>query len=788
MGKVKAKWLFKEWNDKHFFWCAYLNAGFLFLCSALDFKIGIVLLKFLTIFFFIIYMFVGNKIYRWDFEKTVIVFFFLFFSFLLLIHGKARELLGIVALTVLGVYLVKHIKLILYLKKWVVIHRGILAVMLLFLLLSLEVIDSYFMWDARVYYDQMREISEIFNYESSGIYDLFLAGHVSLGYSLWQLFFQLIKEGAISAHLADMCLAVVSVYAYYHILRKVFGNKYNNDILALASVPYAFSPFVLGMTGNINLDNATMYFAVIFIACSMYQYECLELLFAFCFCFTKEPAILYYVAYVFTKIICVFCQDHPFQLKNLVKFGFSNFKNYLYAFPVIILGLLCLLNTQDSWASSNTVLWNNKGFNCFGVNKAVVIMRFRQIFLLNFNWIIWIVIILGILFVYIKRKKIDKKIIEKLLPIFVLGIIVIAFGILYITYTHVRYLIPAVPAFYLAVTMITANWKRTSFYLWNILISVFLFLQCFYTIDPLTANLFPGISIGSRTVSCHHVFDGEAFSDHKFFNDSMIYNRQYVYWQEALRRVLEDAQYKEDMIIVLPDGLGCSKYELFGELSGESCIWNFKNKQFGYLGEDKKILKDDAILNISNVEAVRQGIDGREIKENYLLYIVPGWAEINMDFISDHKIVKEGEVEYKGYRTQYMVMKAQYNLPFENGNYRIIPKLNLSMGLYTDGGKIFLMKGKKSVLLSAIRGKYEIIFEKYQMAIDIPSNIVDINGTIGLWKSNHSDAQKWVLEEVNGYYMICNREYALTYNLMDASIKLSKKTGDENQLWKISTY
>ena len=117
-------------------------------------------------------------------------------------------------------------------KSWLLRNCPIFIILFVFSVLSLEVIDSWIIWDADDYcssaYSTTGNVQGIMRQISEGslksIYDLYLCGHASLGWSLWLILFQLIKEGNAMVQIADITLALISIYAYYQILRKILGG------------------------------------------------------------------------------------------------------------------------------------------------------------------------------------------------------------------------------------------------------------------------------------------------------------------------------------------------------------------------------------------------------------------------------------------------------------------------------------------------------------------------------------------------------------------------------------
>ena len=53
--------------------------------------------------------------------------------------------------------------------------------------------------------------------------------------------------------------------------------------------------------------------------------------------------------------------------------------------------------------------------------------------------------------------------------------------------------------------------------------------------------------------------------------------------------------------------------------------------------------------------------------DRYIIYLIPKWSNVDGEFVSERKILKQGEVEYKGFSLEYMVLDAQ--MPLEDSNY-----------------------------------------------------------------------------------------------------------------------
>lgn len=773
----------------------YLSLFAFIICSATDKSFGIALFKVLAILLFGLFLFRGNSanskdtIQGADFEKSVMVLVVLLFNIFMLQRGKIQghyEVLNIACccvLIIMGIaYFARHYDGI-FIKKWLSENKLILLIILGFVLLSVEVINHWFIWDAWEFYITLSNIFKNFNADFSGIYGLSLCGHISVGYSLWLILFQLFKEGTASVQIADIILAGISIFAYYQILRKILGKRYSNGVLALATAPYAFSPFVMGLVGNLSLDSAIMYFAVIFIACSLYHYECLELIFAFFFCFTKEPAVIFYVAYIIAKIICEYFSENHFHLWKLLKFGFGNIKNYIYALPTILFIVLYKIlqnRGTDGWSSESVSTWDSGGWNCFGIRQDFILAKLKQIFYINFNWLFWILIIVGIIILCVKKFKTKNK--EEygrvLIPLGVMGLSVIIFNCAYITFALPRYIAPLIPVIYLIVAVVFGNINKKFFQALNILLSVLLIIQCFCSVDPVMGKVFPLMKIGDK----EHQVLYETGRQQRFV-DNIVYNRQNMYWSDTIVKILNESGYNGNMLIVRDDSL----YNVLGHWS---ILWDTKKEKLEYYTQEE-LPRNCVWVESCTVAEVDNKLES--VQGNRILYIVPEWEELNEWFVSENKrasknIIKQKEIEYKGFTVRYYVMDITYKFPLMDGDYIVSPKQESTLNLCTASQQHALYLGTDAdpIKLLATKTSYELLFEKYQAALDVPFARYDNNGQVQTYQINHSVAQKWSLEEVDGYYMICWSDYALTYDLDNNFIRLTPKTGNDDQLWSFT--
>ena len=183
-------------------------------------------------------------------------------------------------------------------------HIGLLVVCFLFILLSLETVTEVPVYDGGAYYAwSIRKQAVRFDFSILSIAERSkLATHISVGYGLFTLMGELFSPlNAVGVHLVNILLAVLSIIAFYNLLKALFPTK-DESILTLVAAIYAFSPYLLGMIGTISVDVPGIYFLVIMLYCYVKVYWLLELFFAWSFICTKEPNAVYYT--FFWQVYC----------------------------------------------------------------------------------------------------------------------------------------------------------------------------------------------------------------------------------------------------------------------------------------------------------------------------------------------------------------------------------------------------------------------------------------------------------------------------------------------------
>ena len=495
-------------------------------------------------------------------------------------------------------------------------------IVIIFFIFSVSMLDYVPYNDSACYYSwNIKYLSDMFNFSSINIQWLRLANHLSFGYGLFTLIGELLlPHFTVGVHVVNLFLAVVSIYCYYGILNEICSSK-NKAIEILGTAIFAFTPYLLGLIGEINVDIASIYLFVIFLFCYVKKYYYLTILFGWFFIFTKEPSVIYY---------CFFCAGIVILNIYRKKYNQCVWKLLALITPVVYWGLTFISVKMTGWYWIEN-LWEREGaFNTFGFTETNTILKLKEIFFLNFNWF-YLVLILLIVFSKRTYVKIAEQA-EYYIPLFTCFLGFIIFSIFYITFQHPRYVALGTILLNCIILplFINSSWSVYKTALMNVM-AVLLFVQSFITIDPITIMLFERVNreeTGSNIVNMSYQF---------CFDDSSIYNREYSYYREMIDFILKEFEYNPTMALVFPPAYSTGEQR-------DIMYWNDKEKRVvAGVSEDSfliKFVKADEILST----------DYEKLLFIYPMERIPDYNIITAD--GNREIVREMTYNYRGFKAR----------------------------------------------------------------------------------------------------------------------------------------
>lgn len=359
-------------------------------------------------------------------------------------------------------------------------------------------------------------------------------GHSSHGIAMFVSLFQFFGPGNTALlHLVFLFLTVLGIISLHVIFSEFIGR--NEVDRALFVFLIIFNPLFFSSSIMVSPDFAVLIFFVCFLACFMKKKYILAVFFALLSVFSKETGIMIYIVFVLSYGMVNITRLYRLFVKN--RFELIH-KVLLFLIPAFIFVLYIFINKGRVWGGSATNIPSS-----FKFSSDVFYQRFLQMFVLNFGWIMSMILAAWVLFGK-KALKYDRNSLI-LYALLVTDFIFILFNLFYNTVTHPRYVVLqvffSVLFFCIIVTQGTKNILIRRFFL--ILILVLSFTQSFFTIDPVSKWVFGTFSFGRHEML-------KISDDFSSRCDSMVYNTEFVNINRLLNKVNKSIHLKTTDTII----------------------------------------------------------------------------------------------------------------------------------------------------------------------------------------------------------------------------------------------
>lgn len=454
-------------------------------------------------------------------------------------------------------------------------NKVMLIVLIVIILARLPFINLMQRWDAGEYYYRMGLALDGFSYTSFKEFFSYygLCGHSASFFCLLYMIGEFIfPRQIIGVSIINLIITGIAMWCVYKIIIKITNTSKTK--CAAYTLLISAAPLVYTFTTHLNLDY-TMAMLVIMIVCS-YMYDkplLVGILSIYCFQ-TKENGLVIVAGIALGEIVRHILSDKKQCLKTI----FTDFKLYM-TLGAALIQWGYFSRYGNNWGTigeheaGGLFKWNNNGSECLGVNPSFMLMKFKQQFILNFNWIVIAVIVAGTIYIIINRKYLKNDYKEKLFAVCTLvgaWITHSAFSYLYITGTCSRYnIISDIILYILAVYVIekskdiymnkavvkgsVQNLKQKTI-CGRVLICgwmVILVLECFVTIDPLSKLAFKNVD----GVTMDSLLLTRAIAPITY-GESLIHNTQYHCYDESMDKMLKETDYDPDTtdIVLYNDG------------------------------------------------------------------------------------------------------------------------------------------------------------------------------------------------------------------------------------------
>ncbi len=504
-----------------------------------------------------------------QFFSIVIIFFLIFIGGILDPYSdKTKQKLiiiyGFVMLFSISIMLFRIISKS-FKKKKIVIEWVCVMIIATFIVVSLTRLHSFPLYDGGAYFKACGDIKSYsykFNFTPLPLVDYLLAQHISMGYSIFvligELFTPCLAEGIV---VVNILLAGVSIGCFYRMMKRM---GVNSTMAGLATSCYAFSPFVFGMVQTINTDVPSIWFWIIMIDMLVEGKNILFLCSSWAFVCTKEPNVIVYCFTILGALL--------YEIKEKAKLpSFSKFALYVAA-PIFWL-LYYLAPGRTSYVSSTEGIFNSTGLHTLGFSWANTVEKLKQIFVLNFSWVSVVIILVIVASSVVNKRGGTVSMATVAITFSLFGSL--AFNIFYLDYLHPRYVALASVIFLsLALTMLVlADCVKNSHRVVALsFLLVLLLIQSFCSIDVVSNSINERCNVSeSNTLVTPGI---------QAFNDSLIYNGEWYFFQRNIERALDVAEFSEgDCLVTQP----------FTYCFGDCINWNSHIKRMQTSGNHEYI-------------------------------------------------------------------------------------------------------------------------------------------------------------------------------------------------------
>lgn len=417
-------------------------------------------------------------------------------------------------------------------------------------------------WDSSEYFYAIDKACKYFDFSPSSVLEHFaLLSHPSYAFAFAMAPGRFLFTHSVTGMLLVNLIA--TVFAAVLIYRLLCGGlTHMSKARAFTGTLICFLvPIVWGGFACVMVDYLLALFFVFFVYCEQKQKHVLTLFWGIMIIFSKEVGCVILFGYYFFKLIAQMIGMKNVPVRKRLGTALKH--------PSIIVGMICggvevvfiLLNKGVSnWKHSvyyaDPMSWSGDAtfkYNSFGIEWDNIFTRLKQYFFVNFNWVILLFLVIGIIVYVVKRvrKKKTKVHIMRLLPL-IGGMSAYALLMcLYITACSLRYNVLFSIGFVMIAYIFVADMFKNAGTIGIVSASFILMFaaQSFMPVDPVSNAMFTVRNIDdNHKILCVSQKEIEAPG-----GDYYLTNLQYLWVDKAFDKLLKTVDYTRDDFIMIAD-------------------------------------------------------------------------------------------------------------------------------------------------------------------------------------------------------------------------------------------
>lgn len=495
-------------------------------------------------------------------------------------------------------------------------HKVMLIGLLIICVVRLPYLNNLPRWDAGEYYYRLTQGLKNCTFDSFTDFqkNFALCGHPTLIFSIIYLIGELMFPGeVIGVNLVSLVLTLIAFWCVYKILLKIL-RKTTYVNCAIFTVILSFAPLVYSSFSYFTPDYSMALFIIYVIYACTYNRPLIAGFFSMACFQTKETGMVLIGGYVLGILIHY---KYKFGYKGSGKNYIGEILKDMRLYFIFVAALIQFLYNKfiggvSQWTQNANetagLRWDNNGSNCLGFNIYYILVKLKQQFLLNFNWIVVLIIIGGFIYFHMKNgRKIHLNL--KYIEIVTAFICYVAFSCIYITASLARYNVAGDILLYIlmfgVLNRIIDNSKQVYV---SAIVGFLALLQCFLTIDPITRISFLKLNLGNTSI----MYVGNTKNE-MIYGDYLVYNTQYIMINNSIDKALKKSGYNPiEYDVVVADLNGAC-------VTGNSAVflynWDMKKHKRCFYENDNTVDMPDMVQVNS--------LDDCELKDNAVLVYLP---------------------------------------------------------------------------------------------------------------------------------------------------------------------
>ncbi len=417
-----------------------------------------------------------------------------------------------------------------------------LWIVAIYLLLALRDISVIPTCDNGGYYRGILEAVDQFNFNlARSLPAMKLAGHPSQAYTAYMMMGQFLDFANFHiANLQTYILHVVGILSFWGIVGYLFPGGHRSCERLLATALFAFTPLVFGLSLTVSPDFAVLAFLCLVIWSIMRGYTVLTVAAGVMLCFSKEAGAFLYAC----LLLGVFGLLVPYRVLTSGGTRTRVLGKELREVGHLLLPLaFCALYVATDgqlWGGA-TVRTLAEQTMLFPLDATTLRDKTIQMFVANFNWVVWGLIGMSIAIALLRRRGHVPKPPRASQPgiwFLVLGVTLAAFVLVnytFRTWNNARYIVPVCLFTVLfLVRALESLVRRRTLRLGVLAVCLGLFAaSCIRTFDPVLLRLFPTFRFGQHRMSFYNSVATVC--------DLTLYNHEYTYYNRLFDRFLTES-------------------------------------------------------------------------------------------------------------------------------------------------------------------------------------------------------------------------------------------------------